>query len=128
MREGPRGLEVLIITSASGKRWVVPKGVIETNLSPGESAVKEAAEEAGVAGRLRAPAIGFYEYRKWGGTCHVEMFVLEVEEVHDDWPEAAQRQRQWCTCEEASELVGHRGLKRLLARLPELREGLRDDG
>ena len=43
-------LEILLITSIRKKKWIIPKGFIEFNLSPFESAKKEAFEEAGVIG------------------------------------------------------------------------------
>ena len=43
---GPPSVEVLLITSRKRKRWVIPKGIVEPKLSPLESALKEAYEEA----------------------------------------------------------------------------------
>ena len=47
-RISKKGLEILLITSLKKKNWIVPKGYIEFNLTPFESAKKEAYEEAGV--------------------------------------------------------------------------------
>ena len=63
--------EVLLVTSRGGKRWIIPKGIIEPGLSAGESALREAWEEAGAQGDLRSGAAGSYRYRKWGGVCTV---------------------------------------------------------
>ena len=79
-------LEALLVTSRSAKRWVVPKGVVEPDLSPAESAAKEAHEEAGIEERLSSEAIGRYRYKKWGGISEVEVFVMEVETILDRWP------------------------------------------
>ena len=49
-RLSKNGLEILLITSLKRKHWIVPKGYIEFNLTPFESAKKEAYEEAGVLG------------------------------------------------------------------------------
>ena len=57
-------LRVMLITSSGGKRWVIPKGVVERNLSPKESAVQEALEEAGITGRASEEPVGAYEYEK----------------------------------------------------------------
>ena len=40
--------QVLLVTSFGGKRWVLPKGIVEKGYSPSRSAAKEAWEEAGV--------------------------------------------------------------------------------
>ena len=41
---------ICMVTSRSGKRWVVPKGRLEPGKSAGEIALQEAWEEAGLAG------------------------------------------------------------------------------
>jgi 8-oxo-dGTP pyrophosphatase MutT (NUDIX family) len=110
-------VDVLLITSRSGKRWVIPKGVVEPNLSPAESAAKEAWEEAGVRGSVRPGSVGTYQYQKWGGTCIVEVFVLPVERLEDTWPEQDARRRRWVDVEEAAELVREDGLAAILRAL-----------
>jgi 8-oxo-dGTP pyrophosphatase MutT (NUDIX family) len=43
---------VVLITSSTGSRWIVPKGQIEPRLSRQDVAQMEAAEEAGVVGAI----------------------------------------------------------------------------
>jgi 8-oxo-dGTP pyrophosphatase MutT (NUDIX family) len=117
VRNRAGSVDVLLVTSRSGKRWVIPKGVVEPHLSPAESAAKEAWEEAGVRGSLRPESVGTYKYQKWGGTCTVEVFVLGVERLEDTWPEQASRQRRWVDVEEAAELVREDGLAAILRAL-----------
>ena len=57
-------LEVLLITSSNNKRWVIPKGVKEPELSPRKSAAREALEEAGIEGPVSGESIGTYAYEK----------------------------------------------------------------
>jgi 8-oxo-dGTP pyrophosphatase MutT (NUDIX family) len=45
-------IEVMVITSSTGKRWVIPKGLIEPDMTPQDSAAKEAWEEAGLLGKV----------------------------------------------------------------------------
>ena len=113
---------LLLVTSRRKKHWVVPKGIIEPHLSAPESAAREAWEEAGIRGRVRPQPIGEYEYDKWGGTCHVRVFLLEVEEELAEWPEAFFRERRWVSVEEAAELVDQAGLRRLILLVPDLLE------
>jgi 8-oxo-dGTP pyrophosphatase MutT (NUDIX family) len=110
-------LEILLITSRRGKHWVIPKGVIEPHLDARESAVQEAYEEAGVRGSLRPDAWGEYAYRKWGGTCRVRVFLLEVEAELVDWPESHFRTRRWVSLEEALRIIDQEGLRRLIQRI-----------
>ena len=116
-RKGKR-YEVLMVTSSGGGRWVVPKGLLEPGLSPRQSAAKEALEEAGIEGRVLRPRLGRYRYRKWGGTCEVEVFVMRVDEIHDDWDEAAWRRRAWVPLEKAAARVREPKLRALLRQLP----------
>ncbi|MBT3359775.1 MAG: NUDIX hydrolase [Rhodospirillales bacterium] len=89
------GPEILLITSRKKKRWIVPKGVVEPDLSPQDSALMEAFEEAGLRGRVVGPALGRYTYEKWGGVCTVEVFPMRVTETLAQWPEREVRTRRW---------------------------------
>ncbi|MGD2055590.1 MAG: NUDIX hydrolase [Gammaproteobacteria bacterium] len=110
-------LELLMVTSTSGKRWIIPKGVKELHLSPRNSAVKEALEEAGVRGKVSRTAIGNYRYHKWGGICTVQVFVMQVSEVLRDWEEDF-RQRQWFSHREALHRVEEKELQQIIRLLP----------
>ncbi|MBE0617967.1 MAG: NUDIX hydrolase [Proteobacteria bacterium] len=109
--------EVLLVTSRKGKRWVIPKGVVEPGLTPAASAAKEAWEEAGVRGTLRPEPLGTYRYWKWGGRCTVEVFLLEVESVAESWPEE-HRTRRWSSPAEAAEAVREPALQALIRGVP----------
>jgi 8-oxo-dGTP pyrophosphatase MutT (NUDIX family) len=114
------GLKVLLITSSRRKRWIVPKGLIEPHLSAAESAVQEAFEEAGVRGDVSASPVGSYSYSKWGATCMVAVYLLEVRTVLDAWPEAAVRQRRWLPVAVAADAVEEPDLRALILELPGL--------
>src|SRR5262249_35031825 len=111
--------EVLVITSSDGLRWVVPKGMIEPGMTPAESAGKEALEEAGVLGEVVAGPLGTYEYRKWGATCRVEVFLLRVDEVLDSWDEQF-RTRVWLPVETAASRMTFPALAALVRRITDL--------
>ncbi|NJL21735.1 MAG: NUDIX hydrolase [Leptolyngbyaceae cyanobacterium SM1_3_5] len=98
-------LEILLVTTSSGKRWGIPKGNVEILMSPAESACKEAREEAGVLGTVITPAIGSYEYRKRSFTNYVQVFWLRVETELEIWEEASLRRRRWMSLEQAIERV-----------------------
>jgi len=118
-RHDGNGLEVLLVTSRSGRRWVVPKGLIEPGLSAAASAAKEALEEAGVEGRIGKRPLGSYSYEKWGGVCDVEVFPLAARVLYDEWDED-DRQREWVSLDEAVRRLEERDLKRLVERLPKV--------
>jgi 8-oxo-dGTP pyrophosphatase MutT (NUDIX family) len=97
---------------------VIPKGIVEPSMSPQESAIKEAFEEAGIRGHAAQTAIGVYAYQKWGGTCRVEVFPFEVTAELQDWPESEFRTREWMSLEDAVNRVREEALKALLRQLP----------
>jgi 8-oxo-dGTP pyrophosphatase MutT (NUDIX family) len=113
-------LEILLITTLTTKRWVVPKGWPLEGCSPSECAAQEAFEEAGVIGTMASKPVGSFDYRKRRKTgdeiaCHVAVFDLEVERQRRAWPEKAMRQTCWCSVDEALARVSDPGLKRLIA-------------
>ena len=113
-------LEVLIISSRGGKRWVVPKGIVEPGMSPTASAAVEAWEEAGVEGEVGETSLGTYRYRKWGGTCEVDVYPLRVRDELTEWPERSMRRRRWLPVRKAARKVDHKKLRKIIADLPEL--------
>ena len=110
-------LEVLLITSRRRRRWTLPKGIVERGMTAAASAAKEAYEEAGVRGDVGSVPLGAYDYRKWGGTCRVEVYPLRVLEELDAWPEAHERERRWLPLAEAIDAVRKDDLRRLLGAL-----------
>ena len=95
IRRRDDALEVCLIRSRKSRKWGIPKGLIDPGDTQEETALNEAWEEAGLKGRLLGNAIGTYEYRKWGTTLEVAVYVMEVLEEHDDWQEADFRERRW---------------------------------
>ncbi len=104
-RINKKGLEILLITSLKKKHWIVPKGYIEFNLTPFESAKKEAYEEAGVLGSNETIEVGAFKQIKPVGICSIKVFTMEVNEVLDDYPEKDSRKRKWFAPEEACEAI-----------------------
>ena len=114
---------ILLIRNRSNRRWIVPKGIIEEWQTPEEAAAEEAYEEAGVRGPIVGNSVGSFEYRKWGGVCHVDVYLLRVENELADWPEAGFRRRQWVGVDQALEMVDDNGLKRVISRARKHIEG-----
>jgi phosphohistidine phosphatase len=111
-------LELMMITSRRKKRWVIPKGVQEADLTAAESAAKEALEEAGIMGTLSDSPIGSYQYQKWGGICTVVVFVMEVTKEFERWEEDF-RVRKWFSLSEAMKRPREKKLRQLMRSLPE---------
>lgn len=111
-------VEILVILSSKKKHWVVPKGIWEPGLTARESAAKEALEEAGVEGIVADTAIGSYVYPKWGASCTVEVYPMEVTRVlpDEEWEEA-HRGREWVSLKQAAEKLKQDELKPMLWQL-----------
>lgn len=108
--------QICLVTSRSGKRWVIPKGGMEPGKTASEIALQEAWEEAGLAGVLHEP-VGSYFYEKFGSTHHVLVFVLRVTEEAADWPEISFRQRCWLPIHQALQRIDDPGLQEILRSL-----------
>ena len=117
------------MTSLDTRRWVLPKGHIESGLSPRESAIREAFEEAGIEGDVAGARIGGYAYRKAdetsGGIYRVAVYPMAVSRILRRWPERSLRRRKWMTPEEAIAAVNERKLRKLIARFAETLEDAR---
>ena len=110
-------LEVLLITSRRRKRWIIPKGIVEQDLTAIESAQKEAWEEAGVKGIVRGKSLGTYENEKWGGVCQVAVYAMKVKTIHDAWPED-DRTREWVDVQTAAKRVREPELGAMIRDMP----------
>jgi 8-oxo-dGTP pyrophosphatase MutT (NUDIX family) len=108
-------VEVLLITTRNRQSWVIPKGGICKGMTEYHSAAKEAWEEAGVIGIVKTEIFGSYKYRKNGNIYQVNLFLLSVDKVLEDWPEATQRERKWLDINQACKLVKQNSLKKLIA-------------
>jgi 8-oxo-dGTP pyrophosphatase MutT (NUDIX family) len=107
---------VCLVTSRSGKRWVVPKGCLEADKTLGQIALQEAWEEAGLVGFLEDEAVGTYHYKKSGSIYHVTVFRMHVTEMAKFWPESGLRQRIWVAEDKAHKRVDPAGLRDVLRR------------
>lgn len=110
--------EILVIASSKKNHLVVPKGIKDPGLSPQESAAKEAMEEAGVEGEVAETALGSYRCEKWGATCTVEVYPMEVTRVipEDEWEER-HRGREWVTPDMAASRLKQKELRPLVKKL-----------
>lgn len=129
VRRGPDGaLLVMLITTLQTQRWIIPKGWPWPNQHDHVAAAAEAREEAGVLGEPKAMSIGTYTYnkRRQSGSVpvRVSVFLLEVQEELETWPECRRRQRAWFTLSDAAAAVCEPELRELLLQVSELPEFL----
>ena len=116
-RRNGTSIEYLLITSKTDPTtWVLPKGHIDPPESATETAVRETREEAAVAVRI-VEDIGLTRFDQRGVEAVVIYFLSEfVEHV----PPEEDRQRRWCSFEEASALIPFDNLKAVLHKAHEI--------
>jgi 8-oxo-dGTP pyrophosphatase MutT (NUDIX family) len=117
-----RQVQILLITSRTTRRWVIPKGWPVRGLTPQEAAALEAAEEAGIAGEIADQPIGSYHYQKrlkgeHATAVQVIVFPFRADAQFDDWKEQHERIFAWFSYRRAATLVAEPGLKRLIRNL-----------
>ncbi|MCX8256382.1 NUDIX hydrolase (fragment) [Beijerinckiaceae bacterium RH AL1] len=121
IRRSAAGPEVLLVTSRETRRWIIPKGWPMKGRKDHEAAAQEAAEEAGVIGKVSKHPIGAYTYQKRLANrlepCRVMVYVLEVEGQLADWRERKERKRQWFPALEAAEAVAQPKLASMIRAL-----------
>ena len=120
-RKGPKGREVLLVTSSSG-RWILPKGWAISGHTKAEAALVEAWEEGGIRkGRPKSRPLGTFKSAKEGPKgrrvpTEVTVFAVKVKKAVDDFPEADRRDRRWVSPAKAAKLVSNKGLAKILAK------------
>jgi len=114
-------LQILLVTSSTRKRWIIPKGNIEPHLGEMESARREAYEEAGILGSIRRVPLGSYVHEAAARPIPVRVYLMEVERVLEQWPESATRRREWMTFSAARARILEPELKELLLQFIEER-------
>jgi 8-oxo-dGTP pyrophosphatase MutT (NUDIX family) len=107
---------ICLVTSSSGKRWVIPKGHQKPGDGTRKTAKIEAWEEAGIIGILHDEPVGTYVYEKAGRKFAVTVHVMQVWKVLDRWPERNKRKRRWLSIREARRRIEHPKLRKLISQ------------
>lgn len=113
--------EILLITSIRKKKWIIPKGYVEFNLSPFDSAKKEAFEEAGIIGSNETVELGTILLKKGNGVTRLRIYSMEVVKILDDYPDKELRRRKWFSVDEAVEKVSFPEITAMIKSLIKIR-------
>jgi 8-oxo-dGTP pyrophosphatase MutT (NUDIX family) len=112
-------VEVALVSRIRGKGWIVPKGTIADGERPRDAAIREAEEEAGLRGVVPLKRVGRYRNgnRKDTGVIDVvDVYLMRVTRVLDEWEEDKYRRRRWLRVDDAAERLREE-LQALLQRL-----------
>ena len=115
------GVEVMLVTSRTTRRFIVPKGWPMKGKSGRKAAAIEAQEEAGVLGKTLKEPVGTYSYWKRLANRFVRVdvivYLLEVTDELADWQEAKSRERAWLAPADAAMLIDEPDLSTLVETL-----------
>lgn len=106
-------VRVMLVTPKGGGAWILPKGNLEKNMTPAESAAKEAFEEAGVTGICDPVVLGEYRWQSQ----RVRIYPLRITRILDEWEETGMRSRFLFRLEMAIRMTPGAGMKRVLRAL-----------
>jgi 8-oxo-dGTP pyrophosphatase MutT (NUDIX family) len=117
----PNGdVDVCLVTSRGGGRWIIPKGNPIRGLAPHEVAAQEALEEAGLVGHVGKRCIGTFKFDRIRNgrdiTCRVDVYALKVERQMQIWTEMHERSVLRCNVKTALSLVSVPNLANLIKR------------
>ena len=98
-------IEIALVTTLSGKRWVVPKGSLDEGERSRDAAIRETEEEAGLIGDLERKPLGRYHFTRANERYVVEVYLMRVTVVLDSWLEARLRRRRWIAVDKAAALI-----------------------
>jgi ADP-ribose pyrophosphatase YjhB (NUDIX family) len=112
-------LEILLIRR-SNKPWGIPKGRVDLGRTLRDTALNEAAEEAGLHGELLAEPLGEFLYRKQWADMLVSVYALRVTQMDEHFLEEYCRERSWFSIEQALSLIGRKELQPMIAKLGRL--------
>ena len=113
-------LQLYLVTSRGGGRWIIPKGNPIAGLAAHEVAAQEAFEEAGLVGPVMPVCIGTFEFERTrpiaGSTCLIDVYPMHVEKQVRKFDEQGQRRVLRCDVETALSIVTLQPLAALIER------------
>jgi 8-oxo-dGTP pyrophosphatase MutT (NUDIX family) len=124
-RNGAGGIEVALIATGGGQRWGLPKGHVRRGESAEAAAVREIAEETGLAGAIvRHLATIQYWFRAGSTRIHkyVDLFLVRYVEGSLIPQEAEVDDARWFALDEAQRLVTFEREREVLSQVRHLFE------
>jgi 8-oxo-dGTP pyrophosphatase MutT (NUDIX family) len=109
---------IMIITSSSGKNWIVPRGRRESKMNDSEVARMEALEEAGVTGSISPKISGSCTIQSGGrDKLKLTIYPLKIDKVMKKWEESSFRKRKLLKLNDALDKIDEKPLCKCLQQL-----------
>lgn len=127
IREHQSALEVAVIRPRGKQVWALPKGHVDADERPEQTALREVFEETGLRARLDQP-LGeikyFYQFRGKRIFKTVTFFLLRYESGTIDELDPAMRvevdEARWIPLQNADRVIAYRGEKEMMKKAQEL--------
>ena len=119
---------LLMVTSRTRKRWIMPKGLLKPGESHLDGCQRELMEEAGASGivLLDYPLTSITTKKKDKLTrVPVTYYPLLVTASQRRWQEDSFRKRKWVKIGDAADLVKRKDMKQLINYMEQLRPWLK---
>ncbi len=117
--------EVLLVTTKTTRRWILPKGWPIQKFRAHRTAEIEAFEEAGVTGKVHEIPFASFQSHKGAAAglklkTEVLVYLIDAEADAQDFPESGKRKVRWVSIDEAIKLTDEPGLIDVLQRLKDI--------
>jgi 8-oxo-dGTP pyrophosphatase MutT (NUDIX family) len=125
VRSGPGGPEILLASRRTRKGdlvWGLPKGLVETDEAPEDTAVREVREETGYRGTVRAPLGEVSYWFVWEGTrirTTVHFFLMDEAGEPPGERDREMEEVRWFPLDEADSVAGFSSEKDIIAKAAE---------
>jgi 8-oxo-dGTP pyrophosphatase MutT (NUDIX family) len=125
VRSGPGGPEILLASRRTRKGdlvWGLPKGLVETDEAPEDTAVREVREETGYRGTVRAPLGEVSYWFVWEGTRirkTVHFFLMDEANEPPGERDREMEEVRWFPLDEADSVAGFSSEKDIIAKAAE---------
>jgi 8-oxo-dGTP pyrophosphatase MutT (NUDIX family) len=110
-------IELVLVKTRDGKRWILPKGHTEKRMSHADVAKMEAYEEAGVLGAIDKDNYAEVVMRRGIKRTKLRIYPLKSKKVLNSWPESDERERVVVQSDDALKMITDKPLRKCVKTL-----------
>jgi 8-oxo-dGTP pyrophosphatase MutT (NUDIX family) len=120
-------VEVVLISVGAAERWQLPKGLIDRDESPEQTALREVREETGLVCEIVAPleTVEYWYFSKGGKSRvrfhkHVHFFLMRYGSGDVGDHDAEVNEARWVKIEEATKMLAFKSERKVLEQAEEM--------